>query len=370
MSLYEDLLLIAKTVSYFLMARKKKKYQRLPGKKKSFIIGYHTLWQGDDHLLSVYSRFGLEDYRRFYFTDIQSMIVHKTVSGKIQNLILGLFLPIFALMAFTLDGGLEIFGGIMAVSFLIILSINWLCGPTCVMHICTAVQNEKLPSLHRLKSAQKVMDRLKPLIEKVQGRLTPEVLNQNLLKGHTPGATSLSPSLSGQSVKPIRSESGIAHLLLFSLILLDGLLILLNAHFQMKTLTLLSTLTNMGIGISVVIALVKQRESNIPKALCNLTWIGLGFVCISFLLGSVFTMVLYFKNPGIMGNQWKLIELVAAMSFFENPFVASLNILSLGGTFCLGIPGLMLVDKHRKKLKGSAAKLTQSLPASPPLGNQ
>jgi hypothetical protein len=84
------------------MARNKKKYQRLPGKKKSFIIGYYTLWQGPDHLLSVYSRFGIEDYRRFYFTDIQSMIVHKTVSGKIQNLILGLFLLIFSLMAFAL----------------------------------------------------------------------------------------------------------------------------------------------------------------------------------------------------------------------------------------------------------------------------
>ena len=96
----------------------------------------------------------------------------------------------------------------------------------------------------------------------------------------------------------------------------------------MKPLTLLSTLTSMGIGISVIIALVKQRESNIPKAIGNLTWAGLGFVCISFLLGYVFMMVLYFKNPAIMGNQWKLIELAAAMSFFENPFVSSINILS------------------------------------------
>ena len=352
------------------MARNKKKYQRLPGKKKSFLIGYHTLWQGADHLLSVYSRFGIEDYRRFYFTDIQSIIVHKTVSGKIQNLILGLFLAIFALMAFRLDSGLEIFGGIMAGCFLIFLSINWLRGPTCVMHLRTAVQNEKLPSLYRLKKAQKVMDRLRPLIEKVQGQLTPEVLNQNFLKGQKPGPTSISPSPSRRSVKPIRSESGVAHISLFSLIVLNGLLILLNAHFHLTILTLLNILTSMGIGISVIIALVKQRESNIPKALGNLTWTGLGFVCISFLLGQIFTVVLYFRNPLIMGNQWKLIELVAAMSFFENPFVSSFNILSLCGAFCLGIPGLILVDKHRKKLKGSAAKPTQSLRASPPLGNQ
>ena len=106
------------------MTRNKKIYQRLPGKKKSFIIGYHTLWRGADHLLSVYSRFGIEDYRRFYFTDIQSMIVHKTVIGKIQNLILALFVLIFTLMAFRLDGELQVFGGIMAGCFILFLGIN------------------------------------------------------------------------------------------------------------------------------------------------------------------------------------------------------------------------------------------------------
>jgi hypothetical protein len=313
---------------------------------------------------------GIEDYRRFYFSDIQSIIVHKTNTGKIQNLIVGLLLVAFAVMAFTLDNGLEIVGTIMAGLFLIFLSINWLRGPTCILHLRTAVQNEKLPSLYRLKNAQKVMDRVKLLIENVQGHLNPEALKQNILKVQKPGSMSFSPSMSRQSAIPIRNESGIAHLSLFSLILLDGLLILLNAHFHMKTLTLLSTLTSMGIGISVIIALVKQRESNIPRALCNLTWTGLGFVCISFLLGYIFTVVLYFRNPDIMANQWKLLELVAAMTFFENPFVSSLNILSLCGTFCLGVPGLMLVDRHRKKLKGSAANLTQSSRASPSLGNQ
>jgi hypothetical protein len=71
-----------------------------------------------------------------------------------------------------------------------------------------------------------------------------------------------------------------------------------------------------------------------------------------------------------MENRWKLLELAAAMSFFENPFVSALNIATLCGTFGLGIPGLLMVNKHRKKLKDAAAKPTQSLPATPFLGNQ
>ena len=352
------------------MARTEKIYQRLPGKKKSFIIGYHTLWQGADHLLSIYSRFGMEEYKRFYFNDIEAIIVHKTDTGKIQNLILGLIMGLFAIMVFTLEGGLAVLGGIMAGCFLVFLGVNWFRGPTCITHIRTAVQNEKLHSLNRLKNTHKVMDRLKLRIENIQGHLSPEELNQKLLKGQKTGPGASAPPVSWQSEKSIRSESGAAHLSLFSLFLLDGLLVLLNAQLHMTAITLISMLTGMGIGICVIIALVKQRGSNMPEALCNLTWTGLGLVCISFLLGQIYSYVLYFKNPMIMGNHWKLLELVAGMSFFENSVVSILNILTLCGTFCLGIPGLLMVDKHRKELKGNAAKREQTVRTTPPFGNQ
>jgi hypothetical protein len=352
------------------MTRNKKKYHRLPGKKKSFLIGYYTLWQAADHLLLVYSRFGVEDYKRFYFADIQSIITHKTATGKIQNLVLSVFLLVFGLMIFTLDGGLAIFGGIMTACCGIFLIINCIRGPTCVTHLQTAVQTEKLHSLFRLKIAHKVMDRLRPLIGMVQGRLTSEDLKPNNLNRQKPSPTLFSSTPPKRSAKPLRIDSGVAHLSLFSLMLFDGLLVILNANFQMTAITLLSTLASMGIGVCVVIALVKQRESNMPKTIRNLTWTGLGFVCASFLLGYVFTMVLAFKNPEIMGNQWKIVERVAAMSFFDNPFVGSLNILALCGAFGLGIPGLILVDKHRKTLKRSVVKANASPGISSPLGNQ
>ena len=341
---------MVKTANVFPMTQNNKTYQRLPGKKKSFPVGYHTLWQGEDHILSIDSRFGIENYKRFYFADIQSIIVHKTDTGKTQNGILSLILAVFALMAFTLDGGLARLGAIMAGCFMVFLGVNWFRGPTCVTHLRTAVQNEKLPSLDRLHTAQKGMDHLRSLIENVQGPLTGESLNQNFVKQQRPGSGGMTPTSSRQTLKPLRSESGLAHLSLFSLMLLDGLLILLNAQFHMAALTLLGMATYMGIGICIVIALVKQRGSDIPKALVNLTWVGLVYVCVSFVLGQIYTMVLYFKNPTILGNHWKLMKLAAAMSFFENPFVSILNILTLVGAIGLGIPGLLLVDKHRKEI--------------------
>ena len=92
------------------MARNIKEYQKLPGLKKGFMIGKYTLWQGSDHLLHVFSRFGVEDYKRFYFSDIQAIITRKTVVGFVQNLILGVLLGFFFLLVITAQGGCRYFG--------------------------------------------------------------------------------------------------------------------------------------------------------------------------------------------------------------------------------------------------------------------
>jgi hypothetical protein len=71
------------------MASEISTYQRLPGKKKGFLIGHHTLWQGPDHLLQIYSRLGVEDYKRFYFNDIQAVTTRKTGVGTVLSFVLG-----------------------------------------------------------------------------------------------------------------------------------------------------------------------------------------------------------------------------------------------------------------------------------------
>ena len=147
----------------------------MPGKKSSF-IGYNTLWLGEDRLLWIVSNRFSEDYKRFHYGDIQSVITRKTVTGKIHNLFLGLFCAFFVLIAYLIGEEPSRFFWIIAGVFLLSLLINWFGGPTCVCNIQTAVQTVKLPSLHRLKTAQKALKRLRPLIEKAQGELSPEVL--------------------------------------------------------------------------------------------------------------------------------------------------------------------------------------------------
>ena len=352
------------------MARKHKEYQKLPGLKKGFMIGRYTLWQGSDHLLHVYSRFGVEDYKRFYFGDIQAIITRKTAVGFYQNLISGILLGLFLISALASEGGWSIFWGIVVAVMLIILAINWLRGPTCESHLMTAVQTEKLLSLGRLKNALKVMNRLGPLIEQVQGRVTPESQDQIPIRK----VARNSVSIPGQSVTPAKSaikhEKGHAHLILFGLLLVDGMLAALSFSFSHVSLTLLSSVVGICMGIFVIIALVKQHDSDMKGSLRTLTWVTLGFVGISFATGYIFGMMYALKRPGIMYNQWEMLKSISQVSPWESPFMMAIAIFMICGALFLGCPGLFLLKRSQKPAKRTNATQANSYRHTVPSANQ
>jgi hypothetical protein len=150
------------------VAKNPKTYQRLPG---AGTRGFHRvrLWQGPDHLLFVASSALGERYKRFYFADIQAIVMLKTAQW------LGWMIALLAATAIFGLAGVEITdatGRIVMLSitgvFFLILLIHAAFGPTCRCTIRTAVQTEELPSLKRLRNADKVLARIRPLIESAQ----------------------------------------------------------------------------------------------------------------------------------------------------------------------------------------------------------
>ena len=106
----------------------------------------------------------VEEYKRFYFHDIQALIVHKTESWKVWNIVFACLGALFLIMAIASDGSGATIAAIMAILMVMIMAVNFFKGPSCAAYIQTAVQNEKLHSMVRLKKTQKVLDTLKPLI--------------------------------------------------------------------------------------------------------------------------------------------------------------------------------------------------------------
>ena len=157
------------------MARSQKAYRRLPGRKAGF-LSYCRLWLGTDHLLLARTTGFSEEYKRFYFRDIQAVVTRRTERREILSVVLAFTAIVFGVLSVFTDSGWRIFLFVMTGTVLLALLVNWLRGPTCVCHLRTAVQTEELSPLKRFRVTRKVIERLKPSIEKAQGPLAPELL--------------------------------------------------------------------------------------------------------------------------------------------------------------------------------------------------
>ena len=143
-------------------------YKRVPG-LGSGAFENSRLYVGPDHLLLVGSTAWSESYRRFYFRDIQAVIIRTSAWGKIQNAVWALLFFLVAIIAIQVSDIGAIIAWIIASLFALGLIVNTLRGPTCVCHIQTAVQTTKLSPLGRVRRAQQFLVQLKPLIANIQG---------------------------------------------------------------------------------------------------------------------------------------------------------------------------------------------------------
>ena len=143
-------------------------YKKLPG-VGSGALARHRLWEGPDHLLVVTSWPSGEGYRRFFFRDIQAIVIRQTPRR------MGVNIALFILALLT-AGPFLIFGendawiaaAVIGGFWLLFIIINTLLGPSCETRIQTAVQTESITSLVRLRIALKVLGRIQPHIVEAQ----------------------------------------------------------------------------------------------------------------------------------------------------------------------------------------------------------
>jgi hypothetical protein len=154
------------------MAADQIRYTRLPGRLRGV---FHTasLWLGDDHLLAVSGWRFSEDYKRFYYRDIQAVVVTRTPRGV---------LPVPWILAVVVASITCVIGYVRSIHWLgeasaevlIVLALYLLVVSlmqSCRCRIQTAVSHAELPSLYRLWSARKALAILERRIGEVQGAL-------------------------------------------------------------------------------------------------------------------------------------------------------------------------------------------------------
>jgi hypothetical protein len=215
----------------------------------------------------------------------------------------------------------------------------------------TAVQEDELPSLNRLRVARKVIETLRSAIERVQGRLNPEEVTIDQNEG------TLQASRATRSLRPshargheIRHDAGTLHMTAFALMLLDGFLTGIELLHHSAVITGVSFGLTLLYSICIIIAVVKQHESDIPGAVRKMTWASLGFLCVSCLLGYVLMVsTLMTRRPEKMVTQWDMYRVMLDLSPQESPLVMGVYTFAATCSLALGALGLVRVKRHREE---------------------
>lgn len=346
------------------MAEKARPYRKLPGRGGrhgclSLIIWTRaSLWMGSDHLLSVLNTGYSEEYRRFFYRDIQAIAVTQTKRGR--NQVIGLLAVglLFFFLSMAVPASAMPFFWVLAGLPVVLALVNWLRGPTCRTFLLTAVSREELLSLGRIRAAEKALDILKPVIEKAQGRLSSADLagmSESAVRQETllpEPAFAPQRQAAGQktlSAKPAAHYNGRWHEIVFTLLLLSGLLDIGLLLVRNLALSLVSTLLLWAATIVSIVALVKQHESAMRGWLRAAPAVTLGYLWVAYIAGFIMQMAVIVTDPSLQRNQFRLFKALSEISPADHPVLLGFSIFSMVFSFAVGTSGLILVHGYRQR---------------------
>lgn len=154
-----------------------KEYKKISGSTARISLVTRSssrLYLAKDHILRVNMTGWTENYRRFYFSDIQALVVTRNNWWLIGGIILAGLALVFSLLIIRVqdETAIAVFGT-FAVLFGFFSLFFFVPGPSCVTRIYTIAGSESLKSLNRTRKARKFLKLLKTQVDGIQGVLNP-----------------------------------------------------------------------------------------------------------------------------------------------------------------------------------------------------
>ena len=304
-------------------------YKRLPGRYRSS-TGQRTLWLGADHLLAVDRVYFEERYRRFYFDDVQALVVKSTIRWHVTTLILAVLTLVLLAPGWISwqekEYEIAFFALIPSLLCLIGLVVNLIKGKSCRCFLQMRVGMHDLPSIRRRRQAEMVLARIKPLINQAQKGL--QVSDQN---------SSVTIKKARQKeAEALQEYSGSWHSALFGVLILD----LIGSAWHLlspgKALYVVNILLGVAVLLLTIAALVAQRNTRLPGSVRIATWTMLG-TYVAFMVAGYFYVFFYFimNDPSLLANQSKQFNALLSMQLLDHPFLAAITAAYVViGIFC------------------------------------
>jgi hypothetical protein len=135
------------------------------------------IWKGSDHLLAVTETGYTEEFKRYYFSDIQSFTILWSKSYVGWAILWSMIsLTAFAITVSSSDGVSEtiVFTGV----FVTLLIIHLLRGPMCKCWIDTGINHDYLFAMRRVSQARRFWARVEPDLMAVQGEFSLEEMER------------------------------------------------------------------------------------------------------------------------------------------------------------------------------------------------
>lgn len=331
-------------------------YKRLPGTGHAFFgFGRSSLWLGEDHVLLIIRRGYVEEYKRFYFRDICTIVIQKTGLYLALNAAVGLLLSAFLFLHFLgviewhWDRAEHIALGIPTASLLLILLVNTVKGPTCLTKLGTAVHAVTIPSMNRVRASLRIVSTLQKKIEETQGHLSREVLLQHPKVEEPP--VLYPPPLKGAAKSYLVNDSGMVHLSLFIFLLVDAIATIISIFHRNQALLIFSLISTVVFWLLLILALVRQRRRILPAGVSGLTWGVLIYSVVYYTWSYLFTIFFAIQHPSATSSRWEWIKTIWALSPLDNPGLFVMTVFSIACSLSLGIPGLIGVLRFRAHSK-------------------
>lgn len=341
------------------MNESKLKYKRLPGRTFLPFVGW-SLWQGKDHLLWVSATFFRETYKRFYYNDVQSVVLQETASHWIWTFVWGALALLFGLVAALVvffDSDVPYATGTMMLLFIIAVLINLSLGRSCTVYLQTAVHIQKLSCLRRVRTAQKALNQIKTLVEQQQGPWEKQksIDAQDAILGPRLGTPQVAPPpptpAQVEATAPKGPYKPWSHYLFFALFFLMGALGSIQMWLKLMPVAPFQYLLHAVAQIMALVVLVVWFRHLKGTMIAKFNWVAITFVSIQSLAVGILYYVALFQNPELNYNYWALFKMMFDIQMNDHPVTLAGNIIYGGGSMLIGVFGLMVVQRNKDDRK-------------------
>jgi hypothetical protein len=185
------------------------------------------------------------------------------------------------------------------------------------------------------------------LVAAAQGDLSPETLAPQydaLL-----ASANVAPAIPGQVVhmvdhelRPYRSR---VHLILFCTLLAEAFADLLNIFLPSLPVIVLNTLIGAALAIALLIALIRQHQTDLKPAVRALTWVSAVYVGLGYVASYVIMMVIAPAHK-LDGTEWGYLKALSELKPLETPGLMVVLLVSTIIAGLLGVFGLFFLREH------------------------